>query len=81
MKNIESEKERERGRSIIYMLLEVITTLSKQALAFRGKNHEGENCVELANLLSTHNNEMGHWMKNQNKPNVTNYRRIVAKMN
>ncbi|KAK2704440.1 hypothetical protein QYM36_016739 [Artemia franciscana] len=36
-KDIESEKERERGRPIMRMLLDITTTLRKQGLAFREK--------------------------------------------
>jgi len=72
-KDIESEKERERGRPIMRMLLDITTTLRKQGLAFRGKDHERGNYVELANLLSRHNTEMNQWMSKQNKPYVTSY--------
>ena len=81
MKDIESEKERERGGCIICMFLDVTTTLDKQGPAFCEKNHDGENHVELANLLSRHNIEMDHRMKNQIKPNVTSYLSVIAKIN
>ncbi|KAK2702353.1 hypothetical protein QYM36_019036 [Artemia franciscana] len=61
-RNIESEKEKERGRCIKRMLLDITTTQGKQGLVFCGKDHEGGNYVELANLLSRHNTEMNQWI-------------------
>ena len=57
-KDIESENEKERGHCIISMLLDITTKLGKQGLAFHGKDHEGGNYVELANLLWRHNTEI-----------------------
>ncbi|KAK2704883.1 hypothetical protein QYM36_017060 [Artemia franciscana] len=48
-------------------------SVDKQGLAFCGKDHEGGNYVELANLLTRHNIEMNQWMSKQNKPHVTSY--------
>ncbi|KAK2702352.1 hypothetical protein QYM36_019035 [Artemia franciscana] len=72
-KNIESEKEKERGRCIKRMLLDITTAQGKQGLVFCGKDHEGGNYVELANLLSRHNTEMNQWISKHNKPSVTSY--------
>ncbi|KAK2705265.1 hypothetical protein QYM36_017343 [Artemia franciscana] len=56
-KDIESEKEKERGRCIICMLLGITTSIGKQGLASRSKDYEGGNYAELAILLSRHNSE------------------------
>ncbi|KAK2725501.1 hypothetical protein QYM36_000108 [Artemia franciscana] len=72
-KDIESEKEKERGLPIIRMLLDITTSLGKQGLAIRGNYHEGGNYLELANLLLRRNTEMNQWMSKQNKPYVTSY--------
>ena len=45
MKDIESEKESEKGCHIVYMLLAVTSTPVKQVLVFLGKNHDKENYI------------------------------------
>ena len=55
------------------MLLDVTTTLGKKRAGISWEETWRKNHVEQANLLSRRNIKMGHWMENQNKPNITSY--------
>ncbi|KAL4152659.1 hypothetical protein QTP88_000492 [Uroleucon formosanum] len=58
------EHEKEFNRQVIVILFDIVRTLSKQGLAFRGDGDEsGSNFNQIVQLISRHNPLMNRWIK------------------
>jgi len=58
------EHEKEFNRQVIVILFDIVRTLSRQGLAFRGDGDEsGSNFNQIVQLISRHNPLMNRWIK------------------